>query len=401
MPPHIPKDAFALLAKMPAIPVRGEDLYRRLKVLLNRSPRAKPLSILKYTIYIVFLLNAGSWPFVWHIRVFWPIYVAKLSYWILRFKLVFASKKERTHTLITWAENLSPVGANPFELTTVYKRWATIDDIDVFGMHLSNSSYAKALDSARSKAALKYFPAWSRSGGQLALGATHYYFLREIPPLVRFEVRLTIGSWDHKWLYVVARYVTQPSRRRATHRTPHSSTPSTPNDTPAQNGSAKDVEQAVAAIVQDNNGTGRTRGVPVVESDGAILHCVAVSQICFKWDRLTVLPAIVLASEGFTKPHGDGDHVDSATTGTSVRSYSHTNPPPNWIKSQSLRVPPYGSMDNFRAFLRGKWREVPEGERWWEDALGGSIETRRQANLEIVESLKVCMERTATLLGKR
>jgi hypothetical protein len=57
-------------------------------------------------------------------------------------------------------------------------------------------------------------------------------------------------------------------------------------------------------------------------------------------------------------------------------------------------------MDNFRAFYRGKWREVPEGERWWEDALGGSIEAKRRANLEILESLKLGLERARTLQGK-
>ena len=198
----------------------------------------------------------------------------------------------------------------------------------------------------------------------------------------------------------MARYVTRRSGRHTIDRSPQSSSPSTPNGvlTFAQNGTA-DVEHAVAAIINpDANGPGNTRRAPIVEPDGAILHCVAVSQICFKQGRITVPPAVVLASEGFTKPYGDTDtdNVDSA----GARSYSHTNPPPNWIKSQSVRVPPHGSMDNFRAFYRGKWREVPEGERWWEDALGGSIEAKRQANLEILESLKLGLERVRTLYGK-
>lgn len=97
------------------------------------------------------------------VRVFWPILVARLDYLALRLRLVFASEKERTRALTTWGENLSPVGANPFQLDAVYRRWASaslkfisvrtraiqcfypgIDDLDVFGMHLSNSSYAKA-----------------------------------------------------------------------------------------------------------------------------------------------------------------------------------------------------------------------------------------------------------------
>ena len=69
MSTYRPKDVVALLAKIPAIPARHAnltELYRRLKTLLERSPRAKLLSILKYTAYIVLLFNCGSLPFVWH-----------------------------------------------------------------------------------------------------------------------------------------------------------------------------------------------------------------------------------------------------------------------------------------------------------------------------------------------
>jgi hypothetical protein len=73
-PPYIPKDAVALLAKIPAIPARGPEnlteLYRRLKTLLDRSPRVRMLSILKYVAYIVLLVNFGSLPFVWHSESF-------------------------------------------------------------------------------------------------------------------------------------------------------------------------------------------------------------------------------------------------------------------------------------------------------------------------------------------
>lgn len=202
MPPYIPKDTVALLAKIPAIPAQRADLtelYRRFKTLLDRSPRTKLLSILKYAAFVVLLINFGSLPFVWHsessltavfplrsstgpcrpyreylaqqmfyfllARVFGPIFSAKVNFWILHFKLILASKKERTRALVAWVGNRSPVGANPFEVTTVYRRWASasfksmkihfcadscdwmlssgIDDIDML-MHLSNSSYAKA-----------------------------------------------------------------------------------------------------------------------------------------------------------------------------------------------------------------------------------------------------------------
>ena len=150
-------DTTALLAKIPAISARRGDLatlYGRLKTLLDRSPRARLLSTFKYAAYIVLLINFGSLPFVWHseslfffllsgfgpgaygeqlaqhvflciVRVLWPIIATRLEFWVLQFKLAFASKKERTHALTAWAENLSPVGANPFEFSAVYKRWAS------------------------------------------------------------------------------------------------------------------------------------------------------------------------------------------------------------------------------------------------------------------------------------
>lgn len=108
----------------------------------------------------------------------------------------------------------------------------------MFGMHLSNSSYAKvrqllvhnqfalilhyllttsaqALDSARLRVLWRAFPAWGVSGGVIALGgrfavcsdtarltvsATHYHFIREIPLFARYEVRISIASWDDKWV---------------------------------------------------------------------------------------------------------------------------------------------------------------------------------------------------------
>ncbi|KIJ64173.1 hypothetical protein HYDPIDRAFT_187973 [Hydnomerulius pinastri MD-312] len=391
---QIPQDALSLLSKIPAIPAipvtRVGDLgtlYERLQAILSRSPRSRLLSFLKYVACAVLLANAGSLPFVWHIRVFWPIFAARLEYYALRSRLLFTPKAERAKILTAWAEGLSPVGANPFEIVTVYRRWASIDDTDMFGMHLSNSSYAKVLDSARLRALIKAFPAWGRSGGQMALGASHYHFIREIPFFAKYEIRLTFGSWDHKWIYLIARYVTRPVGRNAK-RSPSTSASATPNQgisesaTPngvEQNGTV-DVEKAVNAIVG-----GRTA---ILEPDGSILHCVAVSQICFKHGRITIPPAVVLGAEGFTKPPAP----DSG-----ISTYSRSNPPPSWAKSQAIRVAPLGSMSKFQAFLKGGWRDVPEGERWWEEALGGSIEEKRQANLEILESLKLGLERTRSI----
>ncbi|KAF9221589.1 hypothetical protein BS17DRAFT_785016 [Gyrodon lividus] len=386
MSPRVTASLLAKIPTIPAIPISVQDFrlsYKQFQALLiSRSPGSKFFSLFKYVVYIILLANAGSLPFVWHVRVFWPIVATRIEYYVLRSRLIFTPKAERVRILAAWAEGLSPVGANPFEIVTTYRRWASIDDADMFGMHLSNSSYAKALDSARLRALIKLFPAWGRSGGQMALGATHYHFIREIPPLATFEIKLTIGSWDHKWLYLIARYVTRPKGRNANFSSKgrETCTLATPSDAVHQN-STGDIEKAVNAIV-----TGPR--APVLEPDGAILHCVAVSQVCFKHGRITNPPAVVLGAEGFTKP----PFPDSG-----ISSYSHINPPPNWVKSQAIRVAPVGNMSNFQTFLMGGWRGVPEGERWWEEALGGLIEEKRQANLEILDSLKLGLERARTM----
>ena len=51
-----------------------------------------------------------------------------------------------------------------------------------------------------------------------------------------------------------------------------------------------------------------------------------------------------------------------------------------------------GNLKGLRDFLKGGWRDVPEGERWWEEALGGSIEERRVLNLELMEGVQKGME---------
>ena len=76
-----------------------------------------------------------------------------------------------------------------------------MDESDFLG-HLSNSSYAKTCDMVRFKAALQFFPLFFGVGGWMPLAATHYDFIRELPMFAPYEVRLTIHSWDHKWVCV-------------------------------------------------------------------------------------------------------------------------------------------------------------------------------------------------------
>lgn len=151
---------------------------------------------------------------------------------------------------------------------------------------------------------------------------------------------------------------------------------------------------------------------PVLEPDGAVLHCLAISEVCFKQGRITVPPAVALACEGFHRPPSV---VPSAGEVLPV-SYSRENPPPCWAKVQAVRVPPTGSMRRYKEFLKSGWRETAgmmsssvlsgnangnakengtasgAGGLWWEEALGGPIEERRLKNLPYVQAIRMGME---------
>ena len=49
-------------------------------------------------------------------------------------------------------------------------------------------------------------------------------------------------------------------------------------------------------------------------------------------------------------------------------------------------------MKAFAAFLKGGWRNVPEGERWWETALSGPVEEQRKANMSTLDRVRNGME---------
>ena len=88
--------------------------------------------------------------------------------------------------------------------------------------------------------------------------------------------------------------------------------------------------------------------------------------------------ALVLAAEGFAAP----------PTGPDARAYSPENPPPALEEVRKLYGEDPTDMRKLQACYAGGWRAVPEGERWWEDALGGEIEERRKRNLELVKGVR-------------
>ncbi|KZT53266.1 hypothetical protein CALCODRAFT_440377 [Calocera cornea HHB12733] len=165
---------------------------------------------------------------------------------------------------------MSPIGQSPFAALHVMRGLATLDDCDMFG-HLSNSSYAKTLDIVRFQMLMKYVVSFYGEKGVTALGGSDYAFFKEIPILSSYEMRTTIGGWDHKWLYLVTYFISYPKKGTKAYKALKESPPHIP---PAP---------LPRSLLPPN----------------AILHCVAVTHYCFKNKRLTVPPTVALSLSGF------------------------------------------------------------------------------------------------------
>ncbi|KAL4077811.1 hypothetical protein J3A83DRAFT_4216795 [Scleroderma citrinum] len=391
-----------ILTTIPAIPAvvtrvhDAQKLVAALRRTLNGLPWAQSyLSFLKLCAFLVMLSNG----FFALCTEPYPTIVTRIRF-LLRPVLLFKSPEKRKQILAERVDALC------------------IDDADVFGMHLSNSSYAKirpllALDSARLRILWKAFPAWAVNGGFIVLSATHYHFIREIPLFARYEVRISIASWDNKWMYVIAGYITRPKGSRAMKAVTTSNGDVTlPGHSPTDMDTNTDSSSQSNGTPTLNSVANNAKTLSPQLTNGSLLHCIAISQVCFKQDRISVPPAVALASEGFSK------HPPCALESTSESElnglhkvparYTPSNPSPHWAKVRDIPVPPTGSIKHFKEFLKGGWKEVPSsnghaegadagkataGGRWWEEALSGPIEEQRKKNLKIVEALRVGMER--------
>ncbi|KZP32714.1 hypothetical protein FIBSPDRAFT_916417 [Athelia psychrophila] len=281
-----------------------------LTALVNALP-----AIAKCAAIGLILLNVRSWPLMWHLRVFRPVFALRLRWYLVRLRTVFKSQAAKDKIYQKWFEDLTPMGKNPFETVTSYKSWTT----------------------------------------------THYHFLREIPMLHRYEVRERIVGWDNKWVGMLT-YYSPP----ASLRTPADGlqTPATPANPVIAQANESDFDAATAAM----NAIAAAQ-LNTDEPDGATLNCVVISQLCFKHGRITVPPSIVLAASGFSVPAPEG-----------LEPYSHANHPPHFVHAKELMS--WASSRKYIDLMRGGWRDVPEGDRWWVDALGGVVEERRKTSVE-------------------
>ncbi|KAF8060216.1 hypothetical protein FPV67DRAFT_1513845 [Lyophyllum atratum] len=374
----------------------GPPVVANLKALFKFAP-----TLAKYVLWLVILVNMRSWPLAWHFRVFRPVFRIRLAHKMVVLRSMFKSGATKIQAEDEWLDSICPVGSDPLKYVIKYNSWASLDESD-FNGHLSNSSYAKTMDAARFKSALAMFPRFFGAGGWIALAATHYNFIREIPMLASYEVRLTVGTWDHKWLYVIAKFVSKPSKKskKPQHAAIEQSTPSSDENTalfnaslrtPADEISSTTTPLSISETPTDTEADAATPDADTAkalkavaaslaseaEPDGAILHTISVSQCCFKIGRITVPPALVLAINGFSVP------------GTDVAApYSPSNPPPHWPQAKKVMSKPAGgNIKKLQTLLRGGWREVPEKERWWDAAMGGAVEERRKKGLEVVRAL--------------
>ncbi|KAJ7849183.1 hypothetical protein B0H13DRAFT_68084 [Mycena leptocephala] len=370
---------------------------------LRQAVRVAPTTA-KYIAILLLALNANSFPLVWHVRVWSAAFELRGALLWHRLTHFYLGKEAKKAALRGWYEAHLPIGVHPFRTVWTYERFVGFDDSD-FNLHMSNSSYAMALDSARFRLALATFPNIFRCGGWVPLAATHFHYIREIPMLTRYEVRTTIGAWDEKWIWCISRFVKPPPKSKS-------------KSTKAENGIADAIALANGVALAsvhaqegetlipslktpatplggmsggqtpvggDNlNGNGVSepdkvsqallaRAARATEEDGAVLYTIAVSQLCYKQGRITVPPAVVLAANGF--------YAASASPPTqtfSLSSFSHArstnSPPPHWPAVRALT----SSMPALARFYAGGWRGVPEGERWWEDAFSACEGERRE-----------------------
>ncbi|KAJ6473439.1 hypothetical protein C8R47DRAFT_1076728 [Mycena vitilis] len=364
----------------------------------------------KYFAILLLVLNVGSFPLVWHFRVWSRVFELRSALLWHHVTHFYLGKEKKRLALQAWYESYLPIGVHPFRAMWKYQRFVGLDDSD-FNLHMSNSSYAKALDSARFRLALATFPNIFRCGGWVPLAATHFHYIREIPMLTRYEVRTTIGAWDEKWIWCVSRFVKPPSKSQSRKHQkksqstdsseahiasalaaatgvasaiPSLKTPATPLggmsgvDTPVSGVSGANAD-AMNGGTHGLNGNGSTsepdavsralmkKAVAAVEADGALLYTVAISQLCYKQGRITVPPAVVLASNGFYAAPSSSAH------GTTEAKHGNTTAaPPYWPAVRALN----SSMPTLAKFFAGGWRGAPEGERFWEEAFSACEDER-------------------------
>ncbi|KAF7360942.1 Peptidase A1 domain-containing protein [Mycena sanguinolenta] len=325
----------------------------------------------RYFAILLLVLNAASFPLAWHLRVFSRLFELHVGHLWHRATHFHLGKERKKLALRDWHESFLPIGVHPFRAVWTSTRLVGLDDAD-FNLHMSNSSYPKTLDSVRFRLALGTFPNLLRCGGWCALAATHFHFIREIPMLTRYEVRTSVGAWDEKWIWTVSRFVKPPSK--SSKRANTKSTPSTTSNGVAASLGIPTLKTPATPLEGMSGAETPVDGVGE-EEDGALLYTIAVCQLCYKQGRITVPPAVVLASHGFyAAPSSSNASFTPPKQDWNANSRKTNTPPPYWPAVRGISA----SMRGLAKFYAGGWRDLPEGERFWEQAFDACEAERRE-----------------------
>lgn len=159
---------------------------------------------MKTLFWVLIFANIKSLPLLWHIRIFSVAIAARavarpsihpLLPW------VHSNKHATTSPGITPRLRLDklPLGRDIFADRSLTMYRALPDDCDWNG-HMSNSCYPKNLDHTRMAFLASRFLRMHFDGGQFALGGASFIWHAEVPMMAKYEIEMSVGSWDDKWI---------------------------------------------------------------------------------------------------------------------------------------------------------------------------------------------------------
>ncbi|KAJ3780577.1 hypothetical protein GGU10DRAFT_321545 [Lentinula aff. detonsa] len=351
------------------------------------------ISFLPHLFVSLLILNSRSLPFTWTFRVLWCVIKVRTRYSVAWARVQLDSiHRLRIREMEFWLESVTPVGAHPFEWEGSYATWVGFDDSD-FNMHMSNSSYPKVLDFARTKASLELFPQFLRVGGHVALSSTHFQFIQEIPLFAKYQILTSIGAWDEKWCYLIFRFVTIENKYKDNQHSGSANVPRILITPPNLNKhhSPDPVHFSFSSNLHRLQSGFNLNSHPTVPN--AKLHTIAVSRICFKVGRITVPPTIVFTTNGMSMhpwevcTKGTEKGMASSLSSSSpspfaVAKFSHANPPPSWTEHGLYLIAKTHSGDEakLREFYRGAWRNTEEATDGKDMNKSGTVENSTVVN---------------------
>ncbi|WVQ81233.1 hypothetical protein IAT38_003355 [Cryptococcus sp. DSM 104549] len=292
--------ALSLLSQLPS------SLVSSLRSWLSTLPSSDsvlpsiPKSV-KLLLAALLILNSSSFPFLWHIRVF---------YHLIRLNAIQRYKGRRKF-LTEWKADIDARGGLRGVRVTD-KRRAWFDDCD-YNMHLSNSCYSKNSDPVKFKYAINAFAPAFASGSFMALGATHWNFFKEVPIGSEYVMETRLAGWDEKWMFLVTEFITYPKKRSSrsraattrdaaagaitdAHLLPTVTAPPTRSSSPVPSGTATPAGAAGVSNnrVEEIKKAWVARRAANPREDGGVVCCLSISEHCVKIGRITIPPRIAL-----------------------------------------------------------------------------------------------------------